>query len=268
MPDSPARPARLLRVERHDGGVAVATFEGAESMNAFDPETLGALRVTLQALLDDPDVRAIVLTGSDGVFCAGADIREFQRSIQAGTTTAFVLAATEELHELLLAIWRSDTVFVAAVNGAAAGGGLGLALVADYRVASPGARLAASYFRLGLCPDGGSTWLLPRLIGTQRAKRFFFDNEVMGADEALATGAVDEVTSSEHLLERAVAVATKWGAWSAASRGSTKRLLSMQAGDFAAQLDAERGLITSSAASAAFAEGVAAFLEKREPHFP
>lgn len=266
-PDPAAVPSRLLGVDRQDGGVAVVTFESAESMNAFDAATLRQIRFTLEELLQDASVRAIVLTGSDGVFCAGADINEFKASIEAGTVTSFVLAATEELHALLLALWRSDTVFVAAINGAAAGGGLGLALVADYRVASPGARLAASYFRLGLCPDGGATWLLPRLIGTQRSRRFFFDNEVMGAEEALATGAVDEVTEADHLLERAIAVAAHWGSWSKASRGSTKRLLSMQAGDFAAQLDAEQGLITASAAAPDFAEGVAAFLEKREPNF-
>ncbi len=262
-----AHSSPAITVERQDAGVVIVSFTNAESMNAFDPATLRSLRETLEGLLDDPGVRAIVMTGSGSVFCAGADINEFQAGIDAGSVATFVLEATEELHRLLLSIWRSDTVFVAAINGAAAGGGLGLALVADYRVASPGARLAASYFRLGLCPDGGATWLLPRLVGTQRARRFFFDNEVMGADEAQATGAVDEVVGSEHLMERAVAVASKWGAWSAASRQSTKRLLSMQAGDFAAQLDAERGLITASAASPDFAEGVAAFLEKREPRF-
>jgi 2-(1,2-epoxy-1,2-dihydrophenyl)acetyl-CoA isomerase len=254
---------------RHEsGGVAVLAFARAESMNSFDPAIVRAIRAEFRKLMADPAVRAIVLTGTGRAFSSGADVREFEAAIAKGAGSQWVLDATAELHPLLLELQSSDKVIVAAINGVAAGGGLGLALVADARIASPDARFAASYFRMGLSPDGGSTWLLPRLIGAQRTRRFFFDNEVMGADEALRSGLVEEVVPAEHLLPRAVEVARKWGSWSKHSREATKRLIATaDSTDFAAQLETERGLIAAAAGTADFAEGVKAFREKREPKF-
>lgn len=260
--------SEYVSLSRHPGGVAVVTFSRAESMNSFDPKVVGELHALFRSLLADAAVRAIVLTGTGKAFCAGADVREFEKGVQSGTSVQWVLDATAALHPLLLELQQSPKVFVAAVNGVAAGGGLGMALVADVRIASPHARLAASYFRIGLSPDGGATWLLPRLVGAQRARRFFFDNEVMDAQTALATGAVDEVVAAEQLLPRAIEVAAKWGAWAGHSRGATKRLLAAAADhDFGTQLDLERGFIAAAAGTKDFAEGVAAFRAKRDPKF-
>lgn len=260
--------SEYVTVKREPGGVAVVTFSRAESMNSFDPKVISELHALFRQLLLDPEVRGIVLTGTGKAFCAGADVREFQKGIESGTATQWVLDATAALHPLLLEIQDSPKVFVAALNGVAAGGGLGMALVADYRVGGPSARLAASYFRIGLSPDGGSTWLLPRLIGYQRAKQFFFNNEVMDAEEAFVTGAVDELVADDKLLPRAVEVARTWAAWGAHARGATKRLLSAsQFTDFDTQLELERGLIAAAAGTQDFAEGVAAFRAKRQPVF-
>lgn len=263
-----AMPSEFVTVSREPGGVAVVTFSRAESMNSFDPKVIGELHQLFRGLLDDESVRAIVLTGTGKAFCAGADVREFERGVASGTAVQWVLDATAALHPLLLEIQDSSKVFVAAVNGVAAGGGLGLALVADARIGSPQARFAASYFRLGLSPDGGATWLMPRLVGHQRARQFFFNNEVMDADEAFVTGAIDEIVPAEQMLARAIEVARTWGGWSKHSRGATKKLLAASENhDFGTQLDLERGLIAAAAGTKDFTEGVTAFRAKREPKF-
>ena len=145
---------------------------------------------------------------------------------------------------------------------------MGLALCADYRVCVPEAKLAAAFFSLGLSPDGGTTWLLPRLVGTQRTKKFFFENEVWSGEKALEYGAVDELSESGELLECAIRVAEKWGNWAEASRRSTKQLIDASTSTFMeTQLEFERLLITNSSLTPDFAEGVSAFLEKRSPIF-
>jgi 2-(1,2-epoxy-1,2-dihydrophenyl)acetyl-CoA isomerase len=263
-----AAASELVQVRREDGGVAVATFARAETMNSLDPATMWHVRHSLLALLEDKGVRAIVLTGSGKAFCAGANVKDMQQAAAGGRATQWVLDTTAELHPLLLELHASAKPVVAAINGAAAGGGLGLALVADCRIGSPDARFAAGYFGIGLSPDGGSTWLLPRLVGEQRTRRFFFGNEVIAADEAKALGLLDEVVPADRLLARATEVARAWGAWGERSREGTKRLLESQSvNSFADQLEAERGLIAAAAGTADFKEGTTAFTEKRKARF-
>lgn len=258
----------LVSVQHHDGGVAVVKFDKAESMNSLDPATMREVRGAILALLEDPKVRALVLTGSGAAFCAGANVKQMAEASRSRQSIQWVLDTTAELHPLLLELHASSKPLIAAVNGVAAGGGLGLALVADARIGSPHARFAAGYFGIGLSPDGGSTWLLPRLIGTQRTRRFFFTNEVMGASEAADVGLLDEIVTAEQLLPRAVAMAREWGQWGAMSRESTKRLLEATVkNDFASHLDLERGLIAAASGTADFAEGTAAFVEKRKAKF-
>ncbi len=251
-----------------DGDVAVLTFANAEHMNSFDPVTLREIRATLMAELQNPEVRAVVLTGSGRAFSTGADVSQFRASIDDGSITKWILEATAELHPLMMDMHQSEKPIVAAINGVAAGGGLGLALAADVRIGSPEARFAAGYFGIGASPDGGSTWFMPRLIGTQRTRRFFLDNEIMGADEAVRTGLMDKQVDADVLLERAVAWAHRLGSWSTHSRSATKRLLeSTLHTDLPTQLELERGLIAAAGATGDFAEGVSAFLEKRQPVF-
>ena len=258
----------LVHVKREDGGVAVVTFAKAETMNSLDPPTMWHVRHSILALLEDPSVRALVLTGQGKAFCAGANVKDMQRAAAEGRATQWVLDTTAELHPLLLELHASSKPLIAAVNGAAAGGGLGLALVADCRIGSPDARFAAGYFGIGLSPDGGSTWLLPRLVGEQRTRRFFFGNEVIAADEAKALGLLDEVVPADRLLARALEVARAWGAWGVRSREGTKRLLESQSTtSFADQLEAERGLIAAAAGTSDFREGTTAFTEKRKARF-
>ncbi len=253
-----------VNVERVPGGVAVVTLLAESAQNAFSIKSINEISRTLNSLMDDDEISAYVLTGSGKFFCAGADINEFRSCYDDGTIADLVRGLTDVLHPLLVKIRQSDTIFVAAINGAAAGGGLGLALSADYRVASPGAKLAAAFFPLGLSPDGGTTWLLPRLVGEQKSRRFFFENETWSAIDALEYGAIDEVTNTEDLVGRATNVAKDWGKWAKASRGGTKQLLESQSNSiFSDQLKKEQERIVAASQTEEFSDGVNAFLQKR-----
>jgi len=257
----------VLEVERRES-VAVVTLSAEAARNAFNSDSMSEISKTLNKLMDDSDIRGIVITGTGKFFCAGADIDEFQRSIEDGRIGPLVDDLTSILHPLQVRMRTDPTILIAAMNGAAAGGGLGLALACDARVAVPDAKLAAAFFKLGLSPDGGTTWLLPRLVGNQATRRFFFNDETWSGDEAHEKGAVDEVLSQDELLDRAVELASDWGQWSKISRSGTKQLLDASTSTFfQTQLEFEQALIIAASQSDDFAEGVAAFLEKRDPEF-
>lgn len=257
----------VLEVERRES-VAVVTLSAEAARNAFNSDSMSEISKTLNKLMDDSDIRGIVITGTGKFFCAGADIEEFQRSIEDGRIGPLVDDLTSILHPLQVRMRTDPTILIAAMNGAAAGGGLGLALACDARVAVADAKLAAAFFKLGLSPDGGTTWLLPRLVGNQATRRFFFNDETWSGDEALEKGAVDEVVSQDNLVVRAVELASDWGQWSKISRSGTKQLLDASTSTFfQTQLEFEQALIIAASQTDDFAEGVAAFLEKRDPEF-
>lgn len=257
-----------LEVERLDGGVALVTLSAESSRNAFDIDSIQTISDTLNELMDDSSIRGIVITGTGRFFCAGADIVEFQRCIAEDRIASLVEDLTSILHPLQVRMRTDSTILVAAINGAAAGGGLGLALACDARIASPQAKLASAFFKLGLSPDGGTTWLLPRLVGNQITKRFFFNDEIWSGEEALNVGAVDEVVPEKDLIERAVELAENWGSWANFSRSGTKQLLDASTSTFfQTQLEFEQALIIAASRTDNFAEGVSAFLEKRGPKF-
>lgn len=252
----------------HRDGIAVLRFANAENMNSFDPEALRGIRAAITDAMNDAEVSGIVLTGTGRAFCTGADVGEFRRHINEGTIAAFIQEATGELHPLMMEMHASGKPIVAAINGVAAGGGLGLALAADERIGSEAARFASGYFGIGASPDGGSTWFMPRLIGTQRTRRFFYDNEVMGADEAVATGLMDALVPADSLVGAAVERAARMAAWAAHSRTATAELLESALHlDLEAQLRREQELIVDAGTTPDFQEGVSAFLEKRTPAF-
>ena len=257
----------VLDVEHRDS-VAIATLTAEAARNAFSSQSMQVISDTLNELMDDESVRAIVITGTGRFFCAGADIVEFQRCIDEDRIAPLVEDLTSILHPLQVRMRTDPTILVAAINGAAAGGGLGLALACDARIASPQAKLASAFFKLGLSPDGGTTWLLPRLVGNQITKRFFFNDEIWSGEEALNVGAVDEVVPEQDLIERAVELAENWGSWANFSRSGTKQLLDASTSTFfQTQLEFEQALIIAASRTENFAEGVSAFLEKRGPKF-
>lgn len=251
-----------------EDGIAIIQMTGKTASNSFSRESLKAIVDAVDSVLADESLRAAVLTGEGRFFSAGADIHGFMEYLQDGSITSFIHDLTGMLHPLILRMRRSAKIFVAALNGAAAGGGLGLALACDARVAGPGAKLAASYARIGLSPDGGTTWLLPRLVGVQAARRFFLENQVWDSEQAFEFGAIDELVSEEELVPKAEEIARNWSRWGRHTREASKHLLDVQfSNDLEEHLHHERLLIEAAGTTSDFAEGVDAFLSKRDPEF-
>jgi 2-(1,2-epoxy-1,2-dihydrophenyl)acetyl-CoA isomerase len=241
---------------------------GQASTQSFSTAFLPTIAEAIDAGLRDGDTKGIVLTGDGRFFSAGADINAFQEAIDNGTAPELIRTLTGVLHPLLQRIRTSSTIVVAALNGVSAGGGLGLALACDARIGTSDARMAASYAGMGLSPDGGTTWLLPRLVGEQRARRFFMSNEIWSGREAHDYGAIDVLVEQESLMETAIGLATVWSSWGPHTKEATKHLLHVQTdNEFSTHLDHERTLIEAAGTTDAFREGVAAFLEKRRPSF-
>ena len=232
--------------------------------NSLTSSSMDAIIAKMEELDNDGDVRAVILTGQDDVFCSGADIDALQQAIQSGNVAEHVRSLTDRLHPMLLRMRTSSTVYVAAINGSVAGGGLGLALGCDLRIAVPKARLASAYFTIGLCPDGGSSWLLPRLIGESATRRFLFEEMVYTASEALDAGLVDEVVPPTELIDRAAELAASWSSHPPHLIKSTKILLqSSSEQDMKTQLLEEQERIIESSTHPYFAERVQSFLDRR-----
>ena len=250
------------------GSIRLIKMAGQASTQSFSTAFLPKIAEAIDAGLKDSETKAIVLTGDGRFFSAGADINAFQEAIDNGTAPELIRTLTGVLHPLLQRIRTSSTIVVAALNGVSAGGGLGLALACDARIGTSDARMAASYAGMGLSPDGGTTWLLPRLVGEQRARRFFMSNEIWSGREAHDYGAIDVLVEPESLMETAIGLATVWSSWGPHTKEATKHLLHVQTdNEFSTHLDHERTLIEAAGTTDAFREGVAAFLEKRRPSF-
>jgi len=206
----------LVTVERRGDGVAVVTLDHPK-VNALSSELLRQLLGAATALTDEPP-GAVVVTGSDRVFAAGADIAEFGGPDEARVIGDLFLRA-------LGAVADIPRATVAAISGVALGGGCELALACDFRVASERARLGQPEILLGIIPGGGGTQRLPRLVGTARAKDIIFTGRQVGAEEALAIGLVDEVVPPGDVLDRAIAKAAELAKGPVVAHGLAKRAI-------------------------------------------
>ncbi len=242
-------------------GVTVIQLTGGTASQSFSREFLPKIR---DAIIQSMDSKAVVITGEGKFFSAGADIDAFQKSIEENDSVQLIRDLTGILHPLLLKMRTSKTIFIAAVNGACAGGGLGLALACDARIGTDNTKIAASYAGIGLSPDGGTTWLLPRLVGEQTARRFFFENQIWDAKESLNYGAIDEIVDSESLIDRAIEVANHWSKWGDHTKEATKHLLlSQNVNDFETHMKHERTLIEAAGLTDEFKQGVEKFIKRR-----
>jgi 2-(1,2-epoxy-1,2-dihydrophenyl)acetyl-CoA isomerase len=254
---------QTVRYEAADG-VLLLTLDRPDSLNALDRRLKEELREALHAAAEDPEVRAIILTGSGRAFCAGQDLKERQEADAPDLGSEI----REHYIPIILAMRRIEKPIIGAINGVAAGAGCSLALACDIRIAAEGASFIQVFGRVGLVPDSGSTWFLPRLIGHARAAEMIFSTEPVDAHLAERIGLVNHVVPAGRLLDDARAIGVRLAAAAPLALGLAKRALNFALEhDLESTLDLEAELQTQAGRSADHAEGVAAFVEKRPPHF-
>jgi 2-(1,2-epoxy-1,2-dihydrophenyl)acetyl-CoA isomerase len=245
-----------------DGAVLTITLNRPDSYNAFTTSMHAGLHAALEEA-ESEDVRAVVITGAGKGFCAGQDITEFQG---LDRDVGDHLEAT--YHPNVRAIRSLEKPVIAAVNGAAAGAGLSLACVCDYRIAADNAAFVPGFIGIGLVPDSGGSYFIARLLGPSRAFAWMSSNRKLTADQAHAWGLVDEVVEHELLMPRAAELAAFYAAQPTRGIGMSKRLFDhAQNATLDEQLALEGELQTAATKTSDFTEGVTAFLEKRPPNF-
>jgi 2-(1,2-epoxy-1,2-dihydrophenyl)acetyl-CoA isomerase len=256
-----------IQVEMREA-VGLVTLNRPNSLNALTTEVGRDFQAAVSDV-GESGARAIVLTGAGRAFCAGGDLREMQRIAEReGKVEAFFDEPLRLLNECILLIRRTPLPFIAVVNGAASGGGCNLALACDLVVAGESARFNQAFIKIGLVPDCGGTFILPRLVGWKRATQLMMTGEVVTAARALEMGMINAVVPDEELLARALAMAEQLAQAPTAAIGRTKELLEASAtNDYGGQLELERKAQIQSGLTKDFREGVAAFIEKRPPKF-
>jgi enoyl-CoA hydratase/carnithine racemase len=244
------------------GATRVLTLNRPEARNAIDIPMRERLADEVRRAADDPGVRAVVLTGAAGTFSAGGDVRSME-----GAGPDAVPARLDPVHETVRLIATCGTPFIAAVEGAAAGLGVSLAAVCDHVVAAEDARFVAAFGKVGLVADGGLLWTLPQRVGMGRAKQMLVLGQTVPAPRAYEIGLADSLAPSGTALDAALERASEAAALAPLSVAAAKRLLARTGQSLDRLLEAERDEQTSLFGSADFAEGRAAFAERRPPRF-
>jgi len=254
-----------LLFETRDG-VAHITLDREDAANAIN---LAMGRDLMSAALrcdEDPSVRAVLIRAKGKIFCAGGDLGSFA---SAGESMPMLLKElTTYLHAAISHFARMNAPVVAAVNGTAAGAGFSLACASDLLICGESAKFTLAYTRVGLTPDGSSTYYLPRLVGARRALELMLTNQVLAAPQALEWGLVNRVVPDEKLSEEAETLARKLATGPTRAFGALKKLLLHSAGEsLESQMEHEARAIADAARTADAREGVQAFLAKRPPKF-
>lgn len=248
-----------------DGDVAVVTLDRSERYNAINAELSAALVVALGRA--GREARAAVLTGEGKAFCSGADLSGFKDEYESGEPD-LAKHLEEEFHPMAHAIGGCAVPVIAAINGVAAGAGMGLALGCDIRLMSESAYLTSAFTAIGLTPDSGTTWLMPHHAGTSIAMEMALTNRRMYAAEAHERGLCAEVTPDGKVVDRALEYASKLADLPTDALITTRRLVYGSSSlTFLEGLEAEKREQGRLGKTAEHNEGVMAFLEKRKPDF-
>ena len=247
------------------GAVALVTLNRPDSANTLNLQMAMDLLAAAMICARTAAVRAVVLTGAGRHFCFGGDLRAMVTRDTGGD--GYIRELTTYLHAAISHFVRMDAPVVAAVNGTAAGAGVGLVAMADLALCARSSKFNLAYTNAGLTPDAGTTFLLPRTVGVKRAMELLLLNRTLTAAEALVWGLVNEVVADEQLLTRALEVAEQLARGARGAYGATKRLVAQSLGAFESQMVLESETIAAHAVSPEGTEGISAFLEKRKPQF-
>ena len=258
-----------LLVER-DGLVATLTLNRPHALNALDPPMMDALVRETAAIARDERVRCVVVRGAGNHFMAGGDLRHFAGSFDRAPEERRreFYRLIGRLHAAIETLHRMPQPVVASVHGAVAGFGLSLMCACDLALAADSAYFTAAYRHIGLTPDGGLSYALPRIVGAKKAMEILLLGERFGADEALRLGLINRVVPEGELQRETSTLAAALTSGPLLATRNGKRLLRQSLShSLSSQLDSEAASFAACAASDEFVEGVRAFLEKRRPNF-
>jgi 2-(1,2-epoxy-1,2-dihydrophenyl)acetyl-CoA isomerase len=248
-------------------GVATITLNRPDKLNTFTTEMHGELKTALDDVKQDGSIRVLVLTGAGRAFCAGQDLSD--RAVAPGGEAPDLGASLDTLYNPLVRTLRTlEMPVISAVNGAAAGAGANVALAADIVLAARSASFIQAFCKLGLVPDSGGTYTLPRLVGRARAMGLALLGDKLSADRAEAIGLIWKVVDDDDLMTEAMALAKHLATQPTKGLAMIKQAINASLGnDLDTQLDLERDLQRVAGRTADYQEGVNAFLEKRPPKF-
>ena len=246
-----------------NNGVLTLTFNRPDVLNSINRETALSLQEALDEASNNKEVRAVLITGSGRGFCAGQDLAE--ATDPSAKIDTFV---REHYNPIVLKLRSLEKPVIAAVNGVAAGAGANLAFCCDLVFAGKSSSFIQSFVNIGLIPDSGGTFFLPRIIGMQKATALMFTGEKISSEEAERLGLIYKVVDDTELLNEAFKLAARLAQMPTAGIGYTKRLLNASyKHDLKEQLDMEEEMQLKAGNSYDYSEGVRAFLEKRKPVF-
>ena len=247
-----------------EGGIRTIQFNRPEVFNSFNQSMGRAFQAALDEAAADEHVRCVVITGAGKAFCAGQDLKE----VTAPDAPDFTEIVEQTYNESIRRIRAMEKPVIGAVNGVAAGAGANIALACDLTIAKQSASFIQAFSKIGLIPDSGGTWMLPRLIGMQRAAALTFFGDKLPADQAVAMGLIYNTVPDDEFETAVTELANRLAAMPTRGLGLTKKAFNLGwDNELSAHLTLERDLQMEASQTADYAEGVAAFLEKRKPSF-
>ncbi len=258
-----------LKFEKEES-LATITFNRPESLNAFNLKQGKELSDALEICANDTEIRAVIITGAGRAFHAGGDINSMKEQLEKDPENPQLIFKTllSYAHNVVSAIRRLEKPVIAMVNGVAAGIGFSFAIACDIVFASEKAKFTQAYVKLGLTPDGASTFFLPRLVGPLKANELIFSGDIISADEALKLGLINRIFPENELESVTKEFAKRLANGPTFAIGKAKQLVNRSLMEnLETQMENEEQVIIACSRTEDFKEGVAAFFEKRKPNF-